>query len=462
MKVPLLVVGGGLSGLAAAIRTARFNPEVLLLEKHSRLGGLNSYFYRNGQLFETGLHAITNYSPATDKQAPLNKLLRQLKLRRENLSFCQQIKSEIIFQDLAKLCFSNDRQVLCDSIRTTFPGSVARFERLLQVVSDYDPFTPSPFRSAHAIVSEILDNSLLTEMLFCPLMFYGSCRENDMDFGQFVIMFRSIFLEGFFRPAGTIKDLLDLLQSQLLRLGGRIRTKSAVAKILTRDKKIVGVQLTDGETIACDYLLSTIGYLETLGLLDTPPPGVQESTPRLSFFETIFQISPLAPPIKEKTTILFFNQGAKFQYRAPVENVDLSSGVICFPNHFENLPERPQHEIRTTHLANYLAWKKLAEQPQQYQEEKHVVACRSKEAVANLIGSFPGNIVYENTFTPVTIERYTAKLGGAIYGSPDKRLDGRIGYENLFLAGTDQGFLGIVGSMLSGVSIVNQHILPRI
>ena len=40
--------------------------------------------------------------------------------------------------------------------------------------------------------------------------------------------------------------------------------------------------------------------------------------------------------------------------------------------------------------------------------------------------------------------------------------DGRTNYDNLFLAGTDQGFLGIVGSMLSGVTIINQHILTKI
>jgi phytoene dehydrogenase-like protein len=80
----------------------------------------------------------------------------------------------------------------------------------------------------------------------------------------------------------------------------------------------------------------------------------------------------------------------------------------------------------------------------------------------NIIGSFSANIVYKDTFTPVTIERYTSKIGGAIYGSPIKIKDGNIGFSNLFLAGTDQGFLGIVGSMLSGVSIVNQHILPKL
>ena len=45
-----------------------------------------------------------------------------------------------------------------------------------------------------------LTEPVLVEMLFCPLMFYGSAREHDMDWGQFSIMFRSIFLEGLGRP----------------------------------------------------------------------------------------------------------------------------------------------------------------------------------------------------------------------------------------------------------------------
>jgi phytoene dehydrogenase-like protein len=87
---------------------------------------------------------------------------------------------------------------------------------------------------------------------------------------------------------------------------------------------------------------------------------------------------------------------------------------------------------------------------------------RSLACLEKIVGNFSSNIVYENTFTPITVERYTAKIDGAIYGSPVKVKDGDIGFTNLFLAGTDQGFLGIIGAMLSGVSIVNQHILPRL
>ena len=62
-------------------------------------------------------------------------------------------------------------------------------------------------------------------------------------------------------------------------------------------------------------------------------------------------------------------------------------------------------------------------------------------------------------FTPLTVERFTGHINGAIYGSTKKFRDGRIGYENLFLCGTDQGFLGIIGALLSGISMANYHCL---
>jgi len=64
-------------------------------------------------------------------------------------------------------------------------------------------------------------------------------------------------------------------------------------------------------------------------------------------------------------------------------------------------------------------------------------------------------------FTPRTVRKYTGHLNGAIYGAPNKIKDGRTHLENLYLAGTDQGFLGIVGAMLSGISMANLHCLQN-
>ena len=64
-------------------------------------------------------------------------------------------------------------------------------------------------------------------------------------------------------------------------------------------------------------------------------------------------------------------------------------------------------------------------------------------------------------FTPRTITRFSGHLGGAIYGSPVKRRQGQTALTNVYLCGTDQGFLGIVGAMLSGISMANYHILQK-
>jgi phytoene dehydrogenase-like protein len=459
--VPLLIIGGGLSGLAAALRFARFIPDVLILEQHSRLGGLNSYYYRNKRLFETGLHAITNFASPKDKKAPLNRLLRQLKIKRNELDLHEQIHSEILFQDQQSLRFSNDFKLFCREIEVKFSSSYTGFTELVSLINGYNPFAPADFISARKVIHDKLQNDLLTDMLLCPLMYYGSSIENDMDLGQFVIMFRAIFQEGMFRPGGSIKDLLDLLENHYKGYGGKIQTKACVQRIVTEGKKVLGVELTNGEEIRCDYMLSTAGSEETFSLLGVS--SNMEKLPRLGFVETIFEIPPTSD-LKHAAdnTIIFFNTADTFNYSCPKDIVDFRSGVICMSQNFQNLPSLSYKEIRTTHLASYKQWKTLCADRSAYDSAKDDTARSSLAVAEKILGNFAKNIVYRDTFTPLTIERFTAKKEGAIYGNPSKIKDGDIGYDNLFLAGTDQGFLGIVGAMLSGVSIVNQHILPRI
>ena len=64
-----------------------------------------------------------------------------------------------------------------------------------------------------------------------------------------------------------------------------------------------------------------------------------------------------------------------------------------------------------------------------------------------------------DTFTPTTIKRFTSHINGALYGSPTKRRDGSTRFKNLYLAGTDQGYVGIVGAMLGGIAVANNQIL---
>jgi phytoene dehydrogenase-like protein len=76
------------------------------------------------------------------------------------------------------------------------------------------------------------------------------------------------------------------------------------------------------------------------------------------------------------------------------------------------------------------------------------------------MGDFRSRVIARDTFTPTTIRRYTGHVNGAVYGAPDKRWSGTTHLKNLFVCGTDQGFVGIIGAMFSGIMMANRHLLP--
>lgn len=453
----LIIIGGGLSGLAAGIRFARFGGSVLILEKHVIPGGLNSYYYRKGFLLETGLHAMTNFAAPAEKRAPLNRLFRQLKLSRKNFETHEQFSSLIRFPGSVTLRFSNDFFLLCDEVASVFPHESDGFHKLVRYMDSYDALTPSAWLSTRKVLAEYLQDSLLIDMLLLPLMVYGNSEEHDMDFGQFVIMFQSIFQEGFFRPGETMKEFLEMLTEKYASFGGVVRYKAGVASLEYNKNSVSAVILSSGERISCDSVISTIGVPGTRQLMNMPEK-MDTFIGKMSFVESIYILPrDIKKNLAAEHTIIFFSNYDTLRYCRPKQPVDTGWGVICFPENFQGLPPADHFQVRVTHAANYDLWRQCSSS--EYKALKEEWGEKSKAITAKIIGNYQQNIVYEDCFTPVTIEKFTGKVQGAVYGSPLKVKNGKTPFENLFIAGTDQGFLGIVGSMLSGVSMVNQHVL---
>lgn len=452
----LIIIGGGLSGLAAGIRAARFGHHTLLLEQHSLPGGLNSYYLRHGHLLETGLHAMTNYACVSDKRAPLNRLFRQLKLSRRRFVTREQFGSQIIFP-ANRLSFTNDPALLEAEVAREFPGCRDSFSQLLRQMETFDPFVPAPWRSARAFLHEQLGNPLLENMLLLPLMVYGNAEEHDMDLAQFAIMFRALFLEGFFRPDQTIREFLTLLVDHYKGFGGELRLKAPVAEIIRNGNRATGVRLGSGEAIRAEAVLSTVGLPATARLARWPL-DLKKHTGRMSFMETISLLpAEKGPEVSRDRTIIFYSMKENWRYMRPKKLIEPSWGVICFPENFQDIETEETIQLRVTNAADYHRWQQL--NPADYVAAKERCLQESRQMVGKIVGNYAQDIVYQDSFTPLTIERFTGKDEGAVYGSPVKIKDGRTPLDNLFIAGTDQGFLGIVGSMLSGVTIVNQHIL---
>jgi len=460
MHYDVLIIGAGMSGLAAGIRLAYFDKKVCILEKHHHVGGLNSFYTLDGHKFDVGLHAITNYVPTTIKSAPLPRLLRQLRIRVQDFDLCQQRMSVIRFPEKS-LRFTNDFDFLVQEVVDNFPVQADNFRKLLKTISGYDELNlnAKPF-SARQVVSSIISDPLLIDMIFCPLMYYGSAQENDMDFAQFVIMFKSIFYEGLARPQAGIRQILDVLVKKYQACGGELKMRCAVTSLKCTNGRVESILLENGETLTADRILSSAGYVETMRLLSNhDSASFKHDAGRISFMESIIVLDKEPAKMSYDTTVTFFNNSDRFDYRRPDGLVDVSSGVICCPNNFQFESPLSEGMIRITNLANFDLWNRLAEK--EYKAQKTAWLETTLKEVVKFIPDFRDSIVFTDIFTPKTINRFTGHINGAVYGTPHKIKTGRTHLDNLFVCGTDQGFLGIIGAMLSGIVMANLHVLQN-
>ena len=463
-----IIIGCGMAGLAAGIRLAMFDDRVLILEKHNAPGGLNSFYFQNGRKFDVGLHAVTNYVERGVRGTPLAKIFRQLRIPRDAFALSPQVGSRIAFPEV-DLRFGNQFALLEEEVARAFPGEVDGFRGLRKAVEAFDPFDlEAPVLSAREIVRRHIGDRLLEDMLFCPLMYYGSAREHDMDFDQFVILWRALFEEGFGRPLEGVRVIIRALLDRYRELGGKRRMRCGVRRILLEKGVAQGVEVDSGEILTAGRILSTAGRPETevlCGLRKTDP-DLRDQVGRLSFSETINVLDRPPAELGATETIVFFNDSERFHYEQSAGPVDLRSGVICMPNNYR-YPDGGQLDeglLRVTALARHETWTTF--NAETYLAEKERWFPRILESALRFLpevipAAIERHTVYTDMFTPRTVEKFTSHLGGAVYGAREKSRTGKTPWKNLYLAGTDQGFLGIVGAMLSGISIANGHLLTR-
>jgi phytoene dehydrogenase-like protein len=221
--------------------------------------------------------------------------------------------------------------------------------------------------------------------------------------------------------------------------------------------RVRGVVLDNGDQIDARNVLSSAGWVETMRLCDDGQAVDGRLPGNLSFSETISTLDVPPSEIGFDRTILFFNDQERFEWSRPEAPCRLASGVICSPNNFAYDTPLEEGTMRVTVLANYDYWMGLDDET--YRLEKLRWYDRIVGAAVRFVPDFRSRVIDTDMFTPKTITRFTGHAGGAVYGAPDKQRDGSTHLDNLFICGTDQGLVGIVGSILSGISMANRWCL---
>lgn len=267
-----VVIGSGFGGLAAAIRLAAAGHDVTVLEKRDRIGGRAYQYDVDGFRFDGGPTVLT---------APF--MFQELfDLAGENLEdHVRLVPLDPYYRafdvDGRFFDFHADESAMRDEVADRSPGDAAGFSRLRERISAiFDAFYPYterpmmrlsvmlrmlPYLLRHRAMFDvqrmvdgcIADPFLRRALAFHPLLIGGDPRRTPSLYALIVEFERRW---GVHYAIGGTGALVDALGGLLERLGGRIVLGAEASRILVRDRRVVGVELTDGTGYDADVVIS--------------------------------------------------------------------------------------------------------------------------------------------------------------------------------------------------------------
>ena len=122
----IIVVGGGIAGLTAALSLAHKGKDVLLIEKNQRCGGLTNSFVRDGFRFEAGARALVN-------AGLVKPLLNEFDLDIEILPNPITLGIE---DRLLRIDGEQSLQSYADVLKDLYPGSEDEVDRIIQAIHE--------------------------------------------------------------------------------------------------------------------------------------------------------------------------------------------------------------------------------------------------------------------------------------------------------------------------------------
>jgi len=265
LPLPVIIIGGGIGGLSAAIYLRLAGYEVTIYEANERVGGRANLIERDGFRFDTG-PSLLNYPWVFERlfEAAGRRLGDYVKLLAVDPSVSFQ------WADGERFTLSSDLRRLLAECERVEPGSRPSMLAFLRDAG-------AKYRTAfEKLVSGNVDHPArwLGRLSLGELARLGVWRSLDGELGRF---FRSRYLRealgsyamylggspyelpglfsilpygelayGLWLPAGGIYSLVEGLERLARELGVVIHASQRVRRIITQARRVTGVELADG------------------------------------------------------------------------------------------------------------------------------------------------------------------------------------------------------------------------
>jgi all-trans-retinol 13,14-reductase len=517
-----IVIGAGLGGLSAGSYLATNGRRVLVLEQYDTVGGCTVVFRRQRKFeFDVGVHYIGD----CEKAGVIPTLLRGVGLE-EKISFLPLDKDAYSTLQMPGLTFKVpagwDRYL--DRLIETFPTEEKGLRRCIGILrtvgEQIDPFSV-PTSPAGWIQWGVTKPTALVWALLPLKRLFDVCRlspearhiiaaENGVyaappsvaAVGIHACIMNHYLISGAYYPKGGGQVIPASLCNVIQTHGGEVRTRARVEKILVENGRARGVRMRDGEEIFAPVVISNSDYKKTyLDLVGREHLSKirTKRTERVTMALPLFcvylgldiDISTEMPnsilwnhPHADQEKLYSAAYDADFADEVIDDlPVFVTSGSVKDPDNPHSAPPGFSTLEVMTGATPLHEWWGIDDAPveggkyrrvEKYQERKEPLTQALIAKAERMLPSIKGHIVYVESGSPLTQERYTLSSGGACYGMEFRPLQygpfrpkASTEIDGLYLTGANtrwgQGMIGgLLGGCATASAVLGRDLLTEI
>ena len=429
----IVVIGGGIAGLCTAVYALKCGYQVEVLEMQEMAGGLAMSWKRGPYTFETCLHWLVGSDPDGDFHAQWKEIFDIDRLRFIDPEIFMAIETEAgnrlnIYTNIDLL------EAVLFSRTPEDDDAIREFAHSVRTLGKFRMLDPS---------GGLADNwrNMVRDLPVFPLLTKLSKLSGEEYGGRFADpLLKSFFSMGdvgkmsavamVFSLAwmnkgnagyciGGSQAIIRMIEEQITRLGGTIRFKTKVERIVVENDTAVGAQIAGGETIKADWIVSAAdGHATIFDMLGGRyiDKAIRDTYEQRERFASYLQVSlGVALDLRDQPPMLTRLVDAPIQVDPATELHHLGFRFFYFDPTFAPAGKTAVTCILPTR--NFTYWNDLRSRDiLHYRQEKQRVADLVIAVLERMIPGAREAVEVVDVSTPATVARYTGNWQGSMEG----------------------------------------------
>ncbi len=433
----VIIIGAGIGGLAAGCYGQMNGYSTKIFEMHDKPGGLCTAWQRKGYTIDGCLHWLVGSAPGTG----LYTIWQELgALQGQEIINMEQFYR---FENASGRAFTlyTDIDRLEAHMKEIAPED-AKFIRECCAAMRQFTRLDMPVAKAPELYSPLEALKLLAKML--PHL--GAMRKwGRMTMTDFARHFKNPLLRNAWEHVwipesssvfmlmtiammhkkmsgyilGGSMKISRAIERRYVNLGGEIKYKSRVSKILVENDRAVGVKLADGSEHRADYVISAAdGHATIFEMLEGRYINnkIRGYYQKMPIFQPLIYIGLGVNRVFHDVPHIISGLVIELDKPVKIGGEDRKWLSVRIHNFDPSLAPDDKTLLTVMFLSNYNYWEPLRQTITQYKEEKEKIADTVISLLEKRFPGIAGQVEMKDVATPITFHRYTGNWQGSFEG----------------------------------------------